>query len=252
MAHYRFVETEDGMSVLERKVEGQPDTWVEDMKSPTPFFWIASKKYVNDKIKEANPDFKGTFDDMADIEALEDVNANDWAYLVTQDENLNDVYNRYRYTIPDGETEYTWLFEVAIKRDNFTDEEWAAITSGITSDKVQNMIIAMSVTDITALTGEQIDSLEAGYVVNKVTGGKKHSYVIKYKKDDPGEMSLVYCDHENVEEVYYEKRNGSWTYVQTDITPIAADHALVGDAVLIAIERDNDNNFVGVYRTLDD
>lgn len=67
---------------------------------------------------------------------------------------------------------------------------------------------------ITQLTDEQIDSLKAGDTVIKGAGDKKHAYVVAYKKDD--EMSLVYADHENIEEVYYEKQNGTWTYVQTD------------------------------------
>jgi hypothetical protein len=29
-------------------------------------------------------------------------------------------------------------------------------------------------------------------------------------------MCLVYADHENIEEVYYEKQQDIWTYVQTD------------------------------------
>lgn len=168
MADYRFRETEDGMSVLEKKVEGQPDTWVEDMKSPTPFAWIASKDYVDDKVKEANPDFKGTFDDMADIEALEDVNANDWAYLVTQDENQNDVYNRYRYAIPDGETEYEWIFEVAIKRDNFTDEEWAAITSGITPEDVAKIKALPSNAELTEALDGKLDQGDLADVIDSI------------------------------------------------------------------------------------
>ena len=67
---------------------------------------------------------------------------------------------------------------------------------------------------ITQLTDEQIDSLKAGDTVIKGAGDKKHAYVVAYKKDD--EMSLVYADHENIEEVYYEKQGGTWTYVQTD------------------------------------
>jgi len=168
MADYRFRETEDGMSVLEKKVEGQPDNWVEDMKSPTPFAWIASKDYVNDKVKEANPDFKGTFDDMADIEALENVNANDWAYLVTQDENGNDVYNRYRYAIPDGETEYEWLFEVAIKRDNFTDEEWAEITSGITSEDVEKLEALPTNDELTEALDEKLEQSDLADVIDTI------------------------------------------------------------------------------------
>lgn len=250
MGEYKFTEDKYGNCQLLKK-NAQAGEWEQEMACVDPAQENATKRYVDDKIQEANPDFKGTFNSMADIEAIENANANDWAYLVTRDENGNDVYSRYRYTVPAGATSWQWTFEVAIKRDNFTDEEWAAITSGINANLVQKMIIANEVSDITALTGEQIGSLKAGYVVNKVTGGKKHSYVVKYKKEDPGEMSLVYCDHENVEEVYYEKRNGSWTYVQTDNTPIAADHALVGDTMLVGIEMDANHNYIGVYKTLE-
>lgn len=168
MADYRFRETEDGQSILEKKVEGQPDTWVEDLKTHTPYFDFATKDYVKEKVKEANPDFKGTFDDMADIEALENVNANDWAYLVTQDENENDVYNRYRYTIPDGKTQYEWLFEVAIKRDNFTDEEWAAITSGITSEDVAKLEALPTNEELTDTLAEKLEQSDLADVIDTI------------------------------------------------------------------------------------
>lgn len=186
MADYRFRETEDGQSVLEKKVkhEGQPDTWVEDMKSPTPFFEIATKDYVNDKIKEANPDFKGTFDDMADIEAMEDVNANDWAYLVTQDENNNDVYNRYRYAIPDGETEYEWIFEVAIKRDNFTDEEWAAITSGITSEDVAKLDALPTNDELTDTLADKLEQSDLADVIDTIAIADQTNGDITIQYDD--------------------------------------------------------------------
>lgn len=248
MAKYVWIENKDTASNNRQlyKVIMQGDEIVGYEKvTKYPPCTIVDEDYVNRKIEEADPVFKGTFNTMADINSIGDANKNDWAYLRSVDSSGNVSYSRYRYT-----TEIGWIFEVAIKRDNFTDEEWAAITSGITADKVQKMVIALEVSSVTALTSAQIDSLKAGYVVNKVTGNKKHSYVVKYKKEDPGEISLVYCDHENVEEVYYEKRNGSWTYVQTDITPIADDHALVGDTILTSIEHDNDGNYIGVYKTL--
>ena len=71
------------------------------------------------------------------------------------------------------------------------------------------------ITDIKALTNIQIDSLKIGDTVIKTTGDEKHSYTVVYKKDD--EMSLVYADCWTVEEVYYEKHDGNWTYIQTDV-----------------------------------
>lgn len=71
------------------------------------------------------------------------------------------------------------------------------------------------ITDIKALTNIQIDSLKIGDTVIKTTGDEKHSYTVVYKKDD--EMSLVYADCWTVEEVYYEKHDDNWTYIQTDV-----------------------------------
>lgn len=360
MNNYKFVESEDGTGTLKKEVkhEGQPSEWVDDMKTPLPFFDIATKDYVRKKVKEADPNFKGTYTSMADIEAIDPVNANDWAYLQSQDESGNDVYSRYRYAIPNGETQFEWVFEVAIKRDNFTDEEWAAITSGITQEKVEKLdslsdttrrpfkgswhtdttllqfcqdvaadsdaqigdvflgglscsglpdgmgngevtveilsgaasiklirltltstnlhpyhweqsyfngtlygwkewIMPLEVSDVTALSSSMLDRLKNGYIVVKVVGDRKYTYLVVYKDVNLGELSLVYCDHETIEEVYYEKRNGVWTYIQTDTTPLDAARLaeideLVGDRTFQSVELDNEGNVIGVYRTLDD
>lgn len=78
----------------------------------------------------------------------------------------------------------------------------------------------IEVTDITALTAEQLDALRNGDLVIKITGNQKHTYWVSYKDEVKGELSLVYADHQNAEEVYYEKVEGTWTYIQTDITTI--------------------------------
>lgn len=78
----------------------------------------------------------------------------------------------------------------------------------------------IEVTDITALTAGQLDALRNGDLVVKITGNQKHTYWVSYKDAVKGELSLVYVDHQNAEEVYYEKVEGVWTYIQTDITPI--------------------------------
>lgn len=147
MNNYHFAETQDGKGILQKQVEqpGQQPTWENEMETPMPFFDIATRQYVKDKVAEADPDFKGTYTSMSDIEAISPVNANDWAYLQTTDSSGNAEYSRYRYTRDNG-----WTFEICIKRDNFTDEEWAAITSGITSGKVERL------DEIDELVGDQV------------------------------------------------------------------------------------------------
>lgn len=166
MGEYKFTEDKYGNCQLQKK-NAQTGEWEQEMACVDPAQENATKRYVDDKIQEANPDFKGTFNSMADIEAIENANANDWAYLVTQDENGNDVYSRYRYTVPAGATTWQWTFEVAIKRDNFTDEEWAAITSGITPGKVERM--------------DELDVLVGDRVLTSIEIDENHNYVGVYR-----------------------------------------------------------------------
>ena len=87
----------------------------------------------------------------------------------------------------------------------------------------------METENITALTTEQAEVLRTGDVVVKITGNQKHTYTVSYKNEAAGEMCLTYIDYQNAENVYYEKSEGSWTYIQTDITNIKdkADKSLV-------------------------
>lgn len=84
----------------------------------------------------------------------------------------------------------------------------------------QNTPTVIEVSNITALTAEQLDALRNGDMVIKITGNQKHTYTVTYKDAVKGELLLSYVDWQNVEGVYYEKVEGVWTYIQTDNTPI--------------------------------
>lgn len=88
----------------------------------------------------------------------------------------------------------------------------------------------LEVDDVTALASEQAEALKAGNVVVKRTGTQRHAYLVAYKDDTEGELSLVYADCWNVEEVYYERGESGWAFVVKDITPI-------GDMVSINNQR---------------
>lgn len=82
--------------------------------------------------------------------------------------------------------------------------------------------VIIEVTDITALTGDQLDALRCGDTVVKKTGTMHHRYHVSYKDETVGGLCLTYVDCENVETVAYEKREGVWTYDSTDITNIGS------------------------------
>lgn len=85
---------------------------------------------------------------------------------------------------------------------------------------LSNTTKAFEVADVKALTTEQCESLNCGDVVIKNESGSKHTYVVTYKQDD--EMCITYVDHQNAEEVYYEKHEGNWGYIQTDNTELVS------------------------------
>ena len=77
------------------------------------------------------------------------------------------------------------------------------------------------VTDITAIDGAVLDSLNCGDVVVKITGKKKHSYRVSYKGEGAGEgLCLTYVDASVVETVSYDRTNSGWAYNSTDTTSL--------------------------------
>ena len=80
----------------------------------------------------------------------------------------------------------------------------------------------MEVEDITAMTDQQLDVLEAGDVVVKVTGTQKHAYTVSYKDSISGGICLTYTDCENVETVSYDHTDSGWVYNSTDNTHIGS------------------------------
>ena len=74
----------------------------------------------------------------------------------------------------------------------------------------------IEVTDITALTAAQLDALNVGDKVVKVTGTEKHLYVVTYKATTGGGLCLSYFDAVNTETVSYDRTASGWAYNSTD------------------------------------
>lgn len=74
----------------------------------------------------------------------------------------------------------------------------------------------IEVTDITKLTGAQLDALEVGAKVAKKTGTAKHLYTVSYKDAENGGLCLTYTDASTVETVSYDHTESGWAYNSTD------------------------------------
>lgn len=89
---------------------------------------LADKDFVNHSIATNTANFIGTFSSVAELEAYSGPKTNnDYAFVIEQDAQGNEYYDRYKWN---GSA---WLFEYKIESTAFTAAQWAAIQSGITS-----------------------------------------------------------------------------------------------------------------------
>ena len=75
----------------------------------------------------------------------------------------------------------------------------------------------IEVSDITALTAAQLDALNVGDKVVKVTGTDKHLYLVTYKATTGGGICLSYNAAGYGETVSYDRTESGWAYNSTDV-----------------------------------
>lgn len=105
---------------------------------------LADKNFVNSSIgtNTANYIYKTNaggenipFDSVDELEAYSGtVTQNDYAFVTGIDENGNRYFDRYKANVNGGVV--TWAKEYRLNNSSFTAEQWAAIESGITTEKV--------------------------------------------------------------------------------------------------------------------
>lgn len=93
------------------------------------------------------------------------------------------------------------------------------------------------ITNITALTDDEINTLEAGDIVLKKTSNQYHAYIVSYKEDNQG-ICLTYTDASCIETVSYDYTDSHWIYNSTDITSMSVlegkqDKLTAGDGIEI-------------------
>lgn len=96
---------------------------------------LADKEFVNSSVATNTSNFIGTFNTLEELESKTATN-NDYAFWKTTDSDGNVLFKRYKYVADDE----TWQFEYDLNNSSFTAEQWSAINSGITEDKVNKMV----------------------------------------------------------------------------------------------------------------
>ena len=138
---------------------------------------LADKAFVNSSIASNTgsliTDNGQPWQSLADLEAYSGtLHNNDYAFVVTTDQQGNTIYNRYKYNA----STQTWGFEYALNNSSFTAAQFAAINSGITDLLVAKLSGLPNATELatqistaitTALTSyytkSEIDTTIAGY-----------------------------------------------------------------------------------------
>lgn len=114
---------EDAVTVIEGKIPAEASSQNQ----------LADKDFVNESVATASAAFKGTYNSLQELEQVE-ADANDYGFVIVEDQYGNTRYDRYKYTEGDG-----WLFEYSINSVQFSSSQWSAINSGIDDSKVSKL-----------------------------------------------------------------------------------------------------------------
>jgi hypothetical protein len=119
---------------------------------------LADKNFVNSSISTNTATFVGTYNSLAELQAVTGATNNDYGFVIETDALGNEYYDRYKYN---GSQ---WLFEYKVESTPFTAAQWAAIQSGITSNLVTKLTALPTAQELaTALNGKA----DANDLVNK-------------------------------------------------------------------------------------
>ena len=168
---------------------------------------LVDKNFVNSSISTATATFKGTFDNLTELQQTS-ADLNDYAYFKHIDDNHNIVYSRYKYS--DG----VWNFEYDLNTTGFTAEQWATINSGLTADSIPANYVDLS-SDQT-IAGKKVFSTKPVYEEHVVVG---HNLPDEYQ------------------EVEYIQSGGT-QYIDTGINPKIKPRLIVNMMLLNSADKD--------------
>lgn len=134
---------------------------------------LADKSFVNSSIATNTAEFKGTYQFNQDLnENISNLdsaianagytaaNTNDYCFVVTLDNDGNTRYNRYKYVTGNGNG--SWQFEYYLNNSSFTQAQYTAIQSGITSTLVGKLNALPTNNDLTTSLNSKQAALVSG------------------------------------------------------------------------------------------
>jgi len=131
---------------------------------------LADKNFVNSSISSSTANFVGTFNSLAELQAVQNPTNNDYGFVIETDAVGNEYYDRYKYNGT------AWLFEYKVESTPFTSAQWAAIQSGITSALVGKLSALPTNAELTTSLNAKADKSDT-YTkaqVDSALGGKQN------------------------------------------------------------------------------
>ena len=114
---------------------------------------LADKNFVNSSISTNTASFVGTYNSLAELQAVTGATNNDYGFVIEQDAVGNEYYDRYKYN---GSQ---WLFEYKVESTPFTSAQWDAIQSGITSALVTKLTALPTASELTTMLNGKQDTI---------------------------------------------------------------------------------------------
>lgn len=210
---------------------------------------LADKAFVNSSISSSTANFVGTFNSLAELQAVQNPTNNDYGFVIETDAVGNEYYDRYKY----NGTE--WLFEYKVESTPFTAAQWAAIQSGITSALVTKLSALPTNSELTTAlnakadksdtyTKQEVDDAIAAIDVSSQISGKADKVVNATNGDfaaldangnltDSGKNASDFGTAQDVAEL----RSAYAALTQSDIV-VVADHTAVASPVANTIYRE--------------
>lgn len=121
---------------------------------------LADKNFVNSSISTATAEFRGTVENLEDLNNIS-ANINDYAFYKHIDESGNTLFDRYKFTDK-------WEYEYTLNNSSFTAEQWATINSGLTANSIPTNYVTIDTEQ--RVTGRKIFAVQPMCEVEKTTG----------------------------------------------------------------------------------
>lgn len=93
---------------------------------------LATKEFVNSTVATNTATFRGTYNSLAELEAVAEKDINDYGFVVETSGSAT-VYKRYKY---DGSA---WVWEYDLNNSSFTAVQWNAINSNADASKISQI-----------------------------------------------------------------------------------------------------------------